>query len=118
MVFVAPRARKFAQFTIPDLLETRYNTAARVLGTIAILFAFTAIASYQFRGGSHVLRLIFPGLDEIARTRFHIPAGHEAALGMIIVAAFVIIFTAFAGIASVPYLDVAIGMLATGALLA
>src|SRR5512134_4004931 len=25
--FVAPRARKFAQFTIPDLLETRYNTA-------------------------------------------------------------------------------------------
>ncbi|HUO61202.1 MAG TPA: hypothetical protein VMU24_11070, partial [Candidatus Acidoferrales bacterium] len=24
--FVAPRARKFAQFTIPDLLETRYNT--------------------------------------------------------------------------------------------
>src|ERR1700747_1988910 len=23
--FIAPRARKFAQFTIPDLLETRYN---------------------------------------------------------------------------------------------
>jgi SSS family solute:Na+ symporter len=113
IVFVAPRARKFAQFTIPDLLETRYNTAARVLGTIAILFAFTAIASYQFRGGSHVLRLIFPGLDEIARTRFHIPAGHEAALGMIIVAVFVIIFTAFAGMTSVAYLDVVIGMLAT-----
>src|SRR5215467_12273615 len=34
--FVAPRARKFAQFTIPDLLETRYNATARVLGTIAI----------------------------------------------------------------------------------
>jgi solute:Na+ symporter, SSS family len=113
IVFVAPRARKFAQFTIPDLLETRYNTAARVLGTIAILFAFTAIASYQFRGGSHVLRLIFPGLDEIARTRFHIPAGHEAALGMIIVATFVIIFTAFAGMTSVAYLDVVIGLLAT-----
>src|SRR5262249_28946106 len=74
---------------------------------------FTAIASYQFRGGSHVLRLIFPGLDEIARTQFHIPAGHEAALGMIIVAAFVIIFTAFAGMTSVAYLDVVIGLLAT-----
>lgn len=113
IIFVAPRARKFAQFTIPDLLETRYNTAARVLGAIAILFAFTAIASYQFRGGSHVLRLIFPGLDEIARSTFHIPAGHEAALGEVIVAFFVIIFTAFAGMASVAYLDVVIGVLAT-----
>src|SRR5499427_8190938 len=113
IVFVAPRARKFAQFTIPDLLETRYNTAARVLGTIAILFAFTAIASYQFRGGSHVLRLIFPGLDDVARNTFHIPAGHEAALGMIIVAIFVILFTALAGMSSVAYLDVVIGALAT-----
>lgn len=113
IIFIAPRARKFAQYTIPDLLETRYNTAARVLGTIAILFAFTAIASYQFRGGSHVLRLIFPGLDDVARNTFHIPAGHEAALGMVIVAFFVIIFTAFAGMSSVAYLDVVIGLLAT-----
>ncbi|HEY6352404.1 MAG TPA: sodium:solute symporter family protein [Candidatus Angelobacter sp.] len=113
IIFVAPRARKFAQFTIPDLLETRYNTAARILGAIAILFAFTAIASYQFRGGSHVLRLIFPGLDEIARNTFHLSAGHEAALGEVIVAFFVIIFTAFAGMASVAYLDVVIGVLAT-----
>jgi Na+/proline symporter len=113
IIFVAPRARKFAQFTIPDLLETRYNTASRVLGTLAILFAFTAITSYQFRGGSHVLRLIFPGLDEVARNTFHIQAGHEAALGMIIVALFVIIFTAFAGMSSVAYLDVVIGILAT-----
>src|ERR1700755_92027 len=30
--FIAPRARKFAQYTIPDLLETRYNQMARVLG--------------------------------------------------------------------------------------
>src|SRR5262250_3903281 len=95
IVFVAPRARKFAKFTIPDLLETRYNTAARVLGTIAILFAFTAITSYQFRGGSHVLRLIFPGLDDVARNTFHFSKDNEAALGMIIIAVFVIIFTAF-----------------------
>ncbi len=43
--FIAPRARKFAQYTIPDLLEARYNQTARVLGVIAILFAYTAIAS-------------------------------------------------------------------------
>jgi len=35
--FIAPRARKFAQFTLPDLLEARYNQVARVLGTVAIL---------------------------------------------------------------------------------
>jgi len=26
--FIAPRARKFAQFTLPDLLEVRYNQTA------------------------------------------------------------------------------------------
>src|SRR5260221_5137731 len=28
---IAGRARSFAQFTIPDLLETRYNAGARVM---------------------------------------------------------------------------------------
>src|SRR5882762_10342846 len=58
--FIAPRARRFAQFTLPDLLEARYNQTARVLGTIAILFAYVGITSYQFKGGGNVLHLIFP----------------------------------------------------------
>ena len=62
--FIAPRARKFAQYTIPDLLEARYNQTARVLGVIAILFAYTAIASYQLRGGGDILHLIFPGCHQ------------------------------------------------------
>jgi Na+/proline symporter len=95
--FVAPRARHFAQFTIPDLLETRYNTTARVLGTIAILFAYTAITSYQFRAGGDILHLVFPEVSKVA--------------GTIIIAAFVIGFTALAGMASVAYMDVAIGLL-------
>src|SRR5664279_3354998 len=37
---IAGRARRFAQFTVPDLLETRYNTAARVLATIAIVISY------------------------------------------------------------------------------
>jgi len=32
LYFVAGRARKFAQYTVPDILETRYNKWARVLG--------------------------------------------------------------------------------------
>src|SRR5437660_7921564 len=111
ILVVAPRARKFAQFTIPDLLEARYNTAARILGAIAILFAFTAITSYQFKGGGDILHLIFPGLDQVAIQTFHFPPENAHALGMIIIAIFVILFTALAGMASVAYMDVVIGSL-------
>lgn len=115
--FIAPRARKFAKFTIPDLLETRYDVRARVLGATAILFAFTAITSYQFKGGGDILHIVFPGLDVAAREVFGIAAGKEHALGMIIIAVFVVTFTALAGMASVAYMDVVIGMLATVAAL-
>src|SRR6202142_715692 len=98
--FIAPRARKFAQFTLPDLLEARYNQTARVLGTIAILFAYVGITSYQFKGGGNVLHLIFP--DTVTPE-----------LGTYIIAVFVIISTALAGMSSVAYMDVAIGSLVT-----
>jgi SSS family solute:Na+ symporter/sodium/proline symporter len=98
--FIAPRARKFAQFTIPDLLETRYNQTARVLGVVAILLTYTAITSYQFIGGGDILHLIFP--DVISPI-----------LGRYILAAFVIVFTMIAGMSSVAYMDLVIGLLAT-----
>src|SRR6202789_1526008 len=98
--FIAPRARKFAQFTLPDLLEARYNQTARVLGTIAILFAYVAITSYQFKGGGNVLHLIFP--DSLTPEQ-----------GTWIIAIFVIATTAMAGMSSVAYMDVAIGSLVT-----
>jgi SSS family solute:Na+ symporter/sodium/proline symporter len=98
--FIAPRARKFAQITLPDLLEARYNQVARVLGTFAILFAYIGITSYQFKGGGDVLHLIFP--NEVTPE-----------LGTFIIAAFVIVTTALAGMSSVAYMDVAIGSLVT-----
>src|SRR5437660_6302837 len=60
IALIAGRARRFAQFTVPDLLETRYNAAARVMGTIAIVISYTVITSYQFKGGGDILHLIFP----------------------------------------------------------
>ncbi len=98
--FIAPRARRFAQFTLPDLIEARYNQAARVLATIAILFAYVAITSYQFKGGGNVLHLIFP--DSVTPE-----------LGTYMIAVFVIVTTAMAGMSSVAYMDVAIGSLVT-----
>src|ERR1700742_3895160 len=97
--FIAPRARKFAQFTIPDLLEARYNQTARVLGVIAVLFTYTAITSYQLIGGGDILHMIFPSLS--------------AREGQFILAGFVTLFTMIAGMGSVAYMDVVIGMLAT-----
>jgi SSS family solute:Na+ symporter/sodium/proline symporter len=96
---IAGRARRFAQFTVSDLLEKRYNPAARVLATIAIVISYTVITSYQFKGGGDILHLLFP---ELARTT-----------GMYLIAAFVIAFTAAAGMASVAYLDLVIGALVT-----
>src|SRR5215470_6760056 len=98
--FIAPRARRSAKFTILDLLEARYNQTARVLGVIAVLFAYTAITSYQLIGGGDILSLIFPNVI-------------TPDLGKYIIAAFVIAFTAIAGMSSVAYMDVVIGMLAT-----
>jgi SSS family solute:Na+ symporter/sodium/proline symporter len=96
---IAGRARRFAQFTVPDLLETRYNAAARVLATVAIVISYTVITSYQFKGGGDILHLIFPDLDRTT--------------GMLIIAGFVILFTAAAGMASIAYLDLVIGGLVT-----
>src|SRR5712692_10909527 len=96
---IAGRARRFAQFTVPDLLETRYNTTARVLATVAIVISYTMISSYQLKAGGDILHLIFPSVDHTT--------------GMYIIAAFVILFTALAGMASVAYLDVIIGSLVT-----
>ena len=100
IALIAGRARRFAQFTVPDLLEVRYNATARVMGTIAIVISYTVIASYQFKGGGDILHLIFP--DSISRDE-----------GMCIIAAFVIVFTAAAGMASIAYLDLVIGALVT-----
>jgi SSS family solute:Na+ symporter/sodium/proline symporter len=102
--FIAPRARKFAQFTIPDLLEARYNQTARVLGVIAVLFTYTAITSYQFIGGGDILHLVFPQVTAVE--------------GQYILAGFVIVFTAIAGMGSVAYMDVVIGLLATCTMIA
>jgi SSS family solute:Na+ symporter len=99
IALIAGRARRFAQFTVPDLLETRYNATARVMGTIAIVISYTVITSYQFKGGGDILNMIFPS---ISRNQ-----------GMCIIAAFVIVFTAAAGMASIAYLDLVIGGLVT-----
>lgn len=94
---LAPRARRFAGFTVQDILEVRYAPAARVLGTITLVLAYVTIVSYQYRAGGAVLHLLQPSLSLETAT--------------IVAAVFVISYTALAGMISVAYTDVVNGLL-------
>jgi len=91
--FIAGRVRTFGQFTVPDIMEARYNKWARILTTGVTIIAYVTIVSYQFRGGGWVLDIITGGKI-------------SAETGIIIIAVFVITYTLLAGMISVAYLDV------------
>ncbi len=96
--FIAGRVRRFGQFTVPDIMEARYNKWARILATFTTIVAYVTIVSYQFRGGGWVLNIITEG---------RVQEKHAMAL----VAVFVITYTLLAGMLSVAYLDVLNGIL-------
>ncbi len=96
--FIAGRVRRFGQFTVPDILEARYNKWARILATFTTIIAYVTIVSYQFRGGGWVLNIITDGKMPIKT-------------GIIIVAVFVVIYTMLAGMISVAYLDIFNGLI-------
>jgi len=98
LYLIAGRVRRLAQYTVPDILEMRYNKIARILGTLVTIVAYTAIVSYQFRAGGMVLNLV---------------TGIPVDLGIIITAAFVIGYTVLAGMISVAYTDVVNGVIMT-----
>ena len=98
--FIAGRVRRIAQYTIPDLLEQRYNATARILGTLAIILAYVTIAAYQFRGGGWILSIVTDGAI-------------SPATGMYITAAAIVTFTALAGMVSIVTVDIINGLIIT-----
>jgi solute:Na+ symporter, SSS family len=98
--FLAGRVRRIAQYTVPDLLEQRYNAAARLLGTLAIILAYVTIAAYQFRGGGWILSIVTDG-------------GISPTQGMLITAAVIVTFTALAGMVSIVTVDLFNGLIIT-----
>ncbi len=102
--YLAPKVRRIAQYTVPDILETRYNATARVLGTIAIIIAYLTIASYQFIGGGRMLEILI-GLDPV--------------WGQAIICALVVVYLTLAGMSSIVALDIFNGtMIALGVIIA
>ncbi len=98
--FIAHRVRAIAQYTVPDILEQRYNAPARILGTIAIILAYVTIAAYQFRGGGWILTIVTDGAI-------------SAQTGMYITAVVIVVFTAFAGMMSIVTVDIFNGIIIT-----
>ena len=121
--FIAGRVRTFGQYTVPDILEVRYNKWARLLATITTIIAYVTIVSYQFRGGGWVLNTISEGMFP-AGTSYDLslfdgiisfPLISNGAIpvetAMILVATFVILYTLTAGMLSIAYMDVINGIL-------
>ncbi len=94
---LAGRLRRMEHFTIQDILEERFGVATRVAGTLALLAGYLIIVSYQYRAGASVLTRVMPDLSQ--------------AQAVMLVAGFVILYTALAGLLSVAYTDLANGVL-------
>lgn len=94
--FLAHRVRRIAQYTVPDILEKRYNAGTRVAGTLAIIIAYMAIAGYQFRGGGRLLNII---------------TGLDPTIGAVITCGVTILFTMLAGMVSIVSLDMFNGII-------
>lgn len=98
LYFLAARIRRLEQFTIQDILERRFGVATRIIGMVALMLAYVIIVSYQYRAGAAVVGRLIPAIDGTPWT-------------VVGVAAFVIAYTALAGMFSVAYTDVVNGVL-------
>lgn len=97
--FLAPRVRRIAKYTVPDILEMRYTPAARLLGSLAIIIAYVTIASYQFKGGGRLLNILLPEVEPL--------------VGAAITCGLVVLYTVAAGMLSIVALDLLNGIVIT-----
>lgn len=95
--FLAAKARRVEAITVQDILESRYNKWARVLGTVTLVLTAVTIVSYQYRAAAAVIDLALPNTFNFKTA-------------VIIVAIFIIIYTALAGMFSVAYTDLVMGI--------
>lgn len=91
--FIAERVRKISKITLTDLLEQRYNHAARILGSVTIIVAYLVIAGYQFKGGGRFISILSNGSIDLQT-------------GAFITCIVVIAFTALAGMVSIVSIDI------------
>ena len=57
LYLVSARVRKATTYTIPELFEIRYGTAARVIATLCIVLGYLGILSSQFKAAGSLINL-------------------------------------------------------------
>ncbi|HHW01722.1 MAG TPA: sodium:solute symporter family protein [Thermoanaerobacterales bacterium] len=95
LVFIADKIRNFEGYSTPDILGVRFNNATRLVASLIIIAAETAIVGYQMKAGGYVL---------------NVAAGIDPKVGTIISAIFIIGYTMIAGLLSVAYTDLIQGV--------
>ncbi|MCA9181059.1 MAG: hypothetical protein KDA51_06380, partial [Planctomycetales bacterium] len=100
----AGRARKTSASSVPQILGLQYGRAAQILGAGALITAYMVMASYQIRAGEAIGAILFPSVP--------------TQLLPIIFIAFVVSYTALAGMVSVAWTDLVNGVLISFGLLA
>jgi SSS family solute:Na+ symporter len=102
---VAPRARNYEVFSVPEIIGSRYGQTARLLAVIALVIAYMVIVSYQFNALGAVLHAIL--VDAGGK-----PFVSES-LGTIVAAVAIITYTILAGLLSLAYTDIITGIIIT-----
>lgn len=60
LYLIAQRIRRYATYTVPELLERRYGLSVRVLAAGITILAYTGITAYQFTGGGAIVSQVLP----------------------------------------------------------
>ncbi len=106
---VAPRARSYEVFSVPEIIGSRYGQSARLLAVIALVIAYMVIVSYQFNALGAVLNAIL------------VDAGGKPfiseSIGTIVATVAIITYTILAGLLSLAYTDIVTGIIITVTLL-
>lgn len=102
---VAPRARDYDVYSVPEIIGSRYGTTARLLAVVSLVIAYMVIVSYQFNAGGAVLHVILT--DDSGHSLLPLP------WATVIAAAFIITYTILAGLMSLAYTDIVTGIIIT-----
>jgi Na+/proline symporter len=102
---VAPRARNYEVYSVPEIIGSRYGQTARLLAVLALVLAYMVIVSYQFNALGAVLNAILT--DKAGN-----PLISEQ-IGTIIAAVSIITYTILAGLLSLAYTDIVTGIIIT-----
>ena len=103
LYFIAGAVRKSTTYTIPELFELRYGSAARALATICIVLAFIGTTASQFKAAGNIVS---------------ITTGMSFEIATILCAVFMVLLALIGGMVSVAYTDALSAFLIVGGFLA